>query len=56
MGLPGVVGTAEGEFGGSACILVLVATTTLEIERRVPDRFRGYRVIVKETGQIKALD
>ena len=56
MAIPGVVGTAIGEFDGMPCIKVLAVKRTKELEQRLPAVLEGYRVVVDETGEIKALD
>ena len=56
MAIPGVVGTAIGESGGKPCIKILVVKKTKELDQRLPAVLEGYRVVVDETGEIKALD
>ena len=56
MGLPGVVGVAQGECDGAACIKVLVVEKTPELLREVPPALEGYAVEIEETGEIRALD
>jgi hypothetical protein len=56
MAIPGVVGTAIGEFEGKPCIKVLVVKKTKELDQKLPAVLEGYRVVVDETGEIKALD
>lgn len=56
MSLPGVVGTAIGECEGKPCIKVLVARKTPELLRRIPEALEGFKVVVSETGEIRALD
>lgn len=56
MAIPGVVGTAIGEFEGKPCIRVLVVKKTKELDQKLPAVLEGYRVVVDETGEIKALD
>ena len=56
MKLSGVVGTAQGEQGGKPVILVLVKRATPRLRERLPRSLEGYRVVVRETGTIKALD
>lgn len=54
MALPGVVGVAIGECDGAPCIKVLVAASTAELAGKIPSRFKGYRVVIDETGEIRA--
>jgi hypothetical protein len=55
MAIPGVIGTGQGSLGGEPVILVLVVRSTAEIRRRVPERLDGYRVVIRETGEVRAL-
>ena len=56
MAVPGVVGTAEGEHGGRACVLVLVARRTSAILTAVPHDLDGVPVEIVETGAPEAFD
>ena len=56
MKLSGVVGTAQGEEGGKPVILVLVKRATPRLRERLPRSLEGYRVVVRVTGAIQALD
>jgi hypothetical protein len=55
MKLPGVVGTAQGLCEDKPCIKVYVIRKTPGLERQIPEILEGYRVVVEETGEIKAL-
>lgn len=55
MGLAGVVGTAQGLCEDKPCIKIYVVRKTPELARRIPGSLEGYRVVVEETGEIKAL-
>lgn len=55
MATSGVAGVAEGEFDGKPCILVLVVELTNELRKQIPNDLDGYRVVVSESGEIKAL-
>lgn len=55
MGLPGVVGTAQGLCDGKPCIKVYVIRKTPELDRKIPGNLEGYPVVIEETGEIKAL-
>lgn len=54
MTIPGVVGTAIGEYNGELCIKVLVNTLSEEIETKIPQSIKGYNVVIEEVGDIKA--
>lgn len=54
MSLPGVVGTAQGECAGTPCIKVYVVQETPQLLDRIPAAIEGYRVVVEETGEIRA--
>jgi hypothetical protein len=56
MRIPGVVGTAIGLCDGMPCIKVLVVRATPEVRKAVPDSLEGYRVILDETGTVRAQD
>ncbi|RMF56370.1 MAG: hypothetical protein D6743_20370 [Calditrichaeota bacterium] len=55
MALDGVVGVGIGEDNGEAVILVMVEKKTAELEKRIPKTLEGYRVVLYESGQIRAL-
>ena len=55
MGIPGVVGTAVGQFEGRPCIKLFVAEKTGELASKFPAAVEGHRVIVEETGPFRAL-
>lgn len=56
MSIPGVVGTGIGEFEGRPCIKVLVVKKTEELEKKIPKTLDGYKVVIDETGEIRALE
>jgi hypothetical protein len=56
MKIPGVVGTAIGLCDEQPCIKVLVVRSTPELRKAIPDSTQGYRVIIEETGTIRAQD
>lgn len=56
MSIPGVVGTAVGQLEGRPCIQVLAAEKTEEIRRQIPSQVEGFRVVIKESGEIRALE
>ena len=55
MAVPGVVGIAQGEFEGEPCIKVFTANMSPELLGQIPPLLGGYRVIVEETGEFRAL-
>ena len=56
MSIPGVVGTGIGESEGKPCIKVLVVKKTEEIEKKIPSELEGYKIVIDETGEIRALE
>ena len=56
MAVPGVVGTAIGQSKGKPCILILTASNTEQVRRRIPPSVGGYPVLIEYTGEIHALD
>jgi len=55
MALPGVVGIAQGKYQGEPCIKVFTAKMSPELLRQIPLLLGGYRVVVEETGEFRAL-
>ena len=39
---------AEGEIDGEACIVVQVSCSQSEIKDRIPEVFKGFRVVIEE--------
>jgi len=56
MSIPGVVGTALGEFKGKPCIKIFVIKKTEELMKKIPSTLEGFPVDIKQTGEIRALD
>jgi hypothetical protein len=56
MRVPGVVGVAAGERGGTPRILVLVDAETPEIRERLPSALESVPVEIRPTGGLSALD
>ncbi len=56
MAIPGVVGTAIGEYEGKPCILVLTASHTKRVRGKIPPTVDGYPVVVQYVGEVHALD
>jgi len=54
MRIPGVVGTGIGLCDGTPCIKVLVVHATPELRKAIPDSLDGYRVVLDETGTVRA--
>ena len=55
MSIPGVVGTAIGEFKGKPCIKILVVRKTEQLKKKIPSQVEGFPVVIEETGEIRAL-
>ena len=56
MSIPGVVGTAIGEFRGKPCIKIYVVKKTEELTKKLPSQAEGFPVVIQETGEIRALE
>ncbi len=56
MGIPGVVGTAQGLCSGKPCVKVYVVKKTSDLVKQIPATLEGYAVEIQVTGEIKALD
>ena len=56
MELPGIVGIGQGEYNGEPCIKIFTAKKSPEILEQIPELLGGYRVIVEETGEFRALN
>jgi hypothetical protein len=54
MKIPGVIGTGEGESGGNPCIKVFIEHNSIAIKKKIPKIVDGYKVVLEETGKIKA--
>lgn len=55
MSIPGVVGTAIGQYKGKPCIKILVAKKTDELRKKIPSQVEGFAVVIEKTGEIRAL-
>ena len=53
MSLPGVVGVGRGVKKDKPCIVVLVANLTPELKKKIPQKLKGYLVVIEETGKIR---
>jgi hypothetical protein len=56
LSIPGVVGTAIGEFKGKPCIKIFVVKETEELTQKIPSTLEGFPVVIQQTGEIRALD
>lgn len=54
MAIPGVIGTAIGRHEGKPCILVLTASSTEQVRKKIPSQVEGYAVVVQYSGEIRA--
>lgn len=54
MEVPGVVGTAIGEFDGQPCIKIFVVKKTDELAE-IPSSVNGHLIVIEETGEFQAL-
>ena len=54
MSMSGVVGAAIGEYEGKPCILILITKKNAGLAKRIPSQVEGFRVIIKESGEIRA--
>ena len=55
MSLPGVIGIGIGAIDDTLVLKVLVVKKTAELEKKIPKTLEGYRVVIQETGVIRAL-
>ena len=56
MALPGVTGTAVGLCGDTVCIKVYLARRDETVVEQIPETFRGFRVDIEVTGEIRPRD
>lgn len=56
MALPGVNGTGQGLHKGQPCVLVLVVSSSPELERQVPSTLDGYPVRIEALGEVRPLE
>ena len=56
MAIPGVVGTAIGVHEDKPCIVILTAGGTEQVRKQVPPAVEGYPIIIRPSGEIRALD
>lgn len=54
MAIPGVIGTGEGREGSEPVIVVFVARRTGAVLAAVPRELDGWRVTVREAGDVTA--
>ena len=55
LNIDGVEGIGQGEHGGEPCIVVLISAKKQDIADQIPKTFKGYPVILEETGEFRAL-
>ena len=48
----GVEGVGQGEKDGKECIIVFVSRPLSELSDQIPKDFRGFPVVIEESGQI----
>ncbi len=54
MGVPSVVGVAEGKSQGRPCIKVFVTGEPNQLLRKIPERIEGFLVRIEESGEFRA--
>ena len=55
MALPGVIGVGIGAENNEHVIKVLVIKQTKKLARKIPKKLETYKVVIEETGEIRAL-
>lgn len=55
MALPGVIGVGIGAVNNEHVIKVLVIKQTKKLARKIPKELETYKVVIEETGEIRAL-
>ncbi|MCA9739225.1 MAG: hypothetical protein R3E98_05005 [Gemmatimonadota bacterium] len=53
LGMPGVVGTAVGQWGDRSCLMVLLEKDDPAVKARLPRSVQGFDVITKVTGAFR---
>ncbi len=56
LSIPGVVGAGIAKFEDKPCIIIMVNQKSQYEAGQIPKELDGYKVIVRETGEFKALD
>jgi len=54
MAIEGVSGTGEGMDGQDTVLVVFVTRRTSELERQVPREVDGWRIVIREVGEVTA--
>lgn len=54
MEIEGVTAVGQGMLDGKSCITVFVTAKTPEIEERIPSKYRGIPVEIRESGVLYA--
>jgi hypothetical protein len=52
MAYDGVEGVGQGQKDGQDCIVVFVSCPPATLSAQIPDEFKGYPVVLQESGQI----
>ena len=52
MDYEGVEGLGQGQKDGSDCIIVFVSRPPPELSGQIPNEFKGFPVVIQESGQI----
>ena len=55
MAIAGVVGIGIGSVNDELMIKVLVVKKTKELEQKIPETLENYKIVIQETGEIRAL-
>ncbi len=56
LSIPGVVGAGIARLDGKPCIMVMVKQKSEVAPGQIPKELDGYKVVIDETGEFKALD
>jgi hypothetical protein len=56
LSIPGVVGAGIAKLDDKPCIMIMVRQKGQYAEGQLPKELDGYKVIIHETGDLKALD
>ncbi len=56
LSIPGVVGAGIARLDGKPCIMVMIKKDSQIAPGQIPKELDGYKVVVDESGEFKALD
>jgi hypothetical protein len=56
LSIPGVVGAGIAKLDDKPCIIIMVKQKSQYKEGQIPKELDGYRVIMRETGELNSLD